>query len=110
MDNNRIEIFRPTGIFDNIKVLEFKNELIASLTDGGKNTILLDFSGITFMDSAGLGSLVLLLKTVRSHGAKMYLCNVNEQIRMLFELTNMDRVFESFGTQTDFFEKNKDTR
>lgn len=104
MDNNKIGIFKPTGIFDNIKVLEFKNDLLNSLTEEGKNIILLDFSGITFMDSAGLGSLVLLLKTVRSHGAKMYLCNVNAQIKMLFELTNMDRVFEIFGTEIDFIE------
>lgn len=102
MENNKIKIFQPTGIFDNIKVLEFKDDLIKSLLEEDRNLILLDFSGITFMDSAGLGSLVLLLKTVRSHNAKMCLCNVNEQIRMLFELTNMDRVFEIFGTQTDF--------
>ncbi|MBV5261788.1 STAS domain-containing protein [Synechococcus moorigangaii CMS01] len=101
--DNKIAIFQPTGIFDNIKSLEFKDDLLQSITAEQKEIILLDFTGITFMDSAGLGSLVLLLKTVRSHGAKMALCNVNEQVQMLFELTNMDRVFEIFPTQTDFF-------
>ncbi|MGB2926031.1 MAG: STAS domain-containing protein [Limnothrix sp.] len=100
----QIKTFRPTGIFDNIKVLEFRDDLIRSLSQEKVKSVLIDFEGITFMDSAGLGSLVLLLKTVRSHNATMYLCNVNPQIRMLFELTNMDRVFEIFGTQTDFIE------
>jgi anti-sigma B factor antagonist len=104
----KIKTFRPTGIFDNIKVLEFRDDLIRSMTDEGYKEVLLDFSGITFMDSAGLGSLVLLLKMVRSHSGTMYLCNVNEQIQMLFELTNMDRVFEIFGTHTDFIEQNQD--
>ncbi|NJN72997.1 MAG: STAS domain-containing protein [Limnothrix sp. RL_2_0] len=103
----KIKTFRPTGIFDNIKVLEFRDDLIKSLTRGDVQTVLIDFAGITFMDSAGLGSLVLLLKTVRSYSATMYLCNVNPQIQMLFELTNMDRVFEIFGTQTDFLESQK---
>jgi anti-anti-sigma factor len=100
----KIKTFRPTGIFDNIKVLEFRDDLIKSLVKDDIKSVLIDFEGITFMDSAGLGSLVLLLKTVRSNGATMYLCNVNPQIQMLFELTNMDRVFEIFGTQTDFLE------
>ena len=102
---DQIKIFRPTGIFDNIKVLEFQEDLLKSLTEESKNKVLLDFTGITFMDSAGLGSLVLLLKMARTHGGQMYLCNVNEQIQMLFELTNMNRVFEIFGTQADFLEK-----
>ncbi len=102
--NETIQVFEPTGIFDDIKIDEFRDDLLLSLTESNKKVILLDFSGITFMNSAGLGSLVLLLKTVLSHGARMYLCNVNEQIQMLLELTNMDRLFEIYGTQQDFFE------
>lgn len=78
-----------------------------SLTEGGKKKILLDFSGVTFMDSAGLGSLVLLLKMVRSHGGKLYLCNVNDQIQMLFELTNMNQVFNIYPTPEAFTEQNQ---
>ncbi|ACA99285.1 MULTISPECIES: STAS domain-containing protein [Cyanophyceae] len=103
--DNKIAVFHPTGIFDNIKSLEFKDDLLKSIIEEKKEVVVLDFAGITFMDSAGLGSLVLLLKTVRSHGAKMILCNVNEQVQMLFELTNMNRVFEIFATQADFFEQ-----
>ncbi|AFY37715.1 anti-sigma-factor antagonist [[Leptolyngbya] sp. PCC 7376] len=101
---DQLKTFHPTGIFDNIKVLEFRDDLLKSVTDEGAKRILLDFSGITFMDSAGLGSLVLLLKTVRAHGCKMYLCSVNQQIKMLFELTNMDSIFEIFSSQEEFLE------
>ena len=101
---DQLKTFHPTGIFDNIKVLEFRDDLLKCVTDGGAKRILLDFSGITFMDSAGLGSLVLLLKTVRAHGCKMCLCNVNQQITMLFELTNMDSIFEIFESENEFLE------
>lgn len=104
---DQLNIFHPTGIFDNIKVLEFRDDLLKGLTADGKKHILLDFAGITFMDSAGLGSLVLLLKTVRSYGGKLYLCNVNQQIQMLFELTNMDSIFEIFESPEAFLQKAK---
>lgn len=104
---DQLNIFHPTGIFDNIKVLEFRDDLLKGLTADGKKQILLDFTGITFMDSAGLGSLVLLLKTVRSYGGKLYLCNVNQQIQMLFELTNMDSIFEIFESSEAFLEKSQ---
>ncbi|OKH18783.1 STAS domain-containing protein [[Limnothrix rosea] IAM M-220] len=105
---DQLKTFHPTGIFDNIKVLEFRDDVLKSLTDEGKKHILLNFSGITFMDSAGLGSLVLLLKTVRAHGGTLYLCHVNQQIKMLFELTNMDRIFKIFTTEQAFLEQYQD--
>ena len=57
------------------------------------------------MDSSGLGALVLALKTVRGAGLKMFVCSINEQIKMLFELTSMDRVFEVFENREEFEQK-----
>jgi anti-anti-sigma factor len=57
------------------------------------------------MDSSGLGALVLSLKTVRSAGAKLFLCSINDQIKMLFELTSMDRVFEIFSSREELEQK-----
>jgi anti-sigma B factor antagonist len=56
------------------------------------------------MDSSGLGALVMALKNVRSAGAKLFICSVNEQIKMLFELTSMDRVFKIFSSKEDLEE------
>jgi anti-anti-sigma factor len=57
------------------------------------------------MDSSGLGALVLSLKTVRSAGGKLFICSINEQIKMLFELTDMDRVFEIFNNREELEQK-----
>jgi anti-anti-sigma factor len=56
------------------------------------------------MDSSGLGALVLALKGVRAAGSKLFVCSINEQIKILFELTSMDRVFEIFENQEKFLE------
>ena len=64
--------------------------------------MLIDFQDVTFMDSSGLGALVLALKTVRAAGGKLFICSINEQVRMLFELTSMDRVFQIFPNRDEF--------
>lgn len=87
-----MEIIKPKGILDGTKTTEFRQKINETLERGAK-VILVDFSEVTFMDSSGLGTLVFSLKTVRAAGAQFFLCSINDQIKMLFELTSMDRVF-----------------
>jgi anti-sigma B factor antagonist len=63
---------------------------------------LIDLKDIQFMDSSGLGTLVSAMKVVRGAGRKLFLCSVNGQIKMLFELTKMDKIFEKFADQDEF--------
>lgn len=102
--NPAIKVVEPSGILDGTKANEFRQE-ISDHVSNGVQMILIDFKDVTFMDSSGLGALVLALKTVRAakpHKTQMCLCSINEQIRMLFELTSMDRVFDIYDTRDDF--------
>lgn len=99
--NPVVEVVRPSGILDGTKAGQFRQE-ISNLVESNVDIVLIDFQDVTFMDSSGLGALVLALKTVRAAGGKLFVCSVNEQIKMLFELTSMDRVFEIFPTREDF--------
>lgn len=99
--NPVVEVVRPSGILDGTKAGQFRQE-ISNLVESNVEIVLIDFQDVTFMDSSGLGALVLALKTVRAAGGKLFVCSVNEQIKMLFELTSMDRVFEIFPTREDF--------
>jgi anti-anti-sigma factor len=98
------KIIQPSGILDSVQASQFRQEVVAALQEGAR-VIVIDFKGVTFMDSSGLGALVLSLKSVRSAGAQLFLCSINEQIKMLFELTNMDRVFEIFDDRQEFEQK-----
>jgi anti-anti-sigma factor len=92
---NNIRVVEPSGIFDSVQAAKFCHDveqLIACKVD----VIIVDFKDVTFMDSSGLGSLVQSLKITREAGVKLLLCSFNEQIRMLFELTGMERVFVVF--------------
>ena len=95
------EVIQPSGILDGTKATEFRQE-ISKIIKKNTKIILVDFQKVTFMDSSGLGSLVQALKTVRAAGSELFLCSINDQIKMLFELTSMDRVFEIFLNREDF--------
>ncbi|MGH7998345.1 MAG: STAS domain-containing protein, partial [Brasilonema sp.] len=64
--------------------------------------VLIDFKEVTFMDSSGLGALVLAFKALHSVDINLVLCSINEQLRILFELTSMDKVFEIYPSREEF--------
>ncbi|MBD2186379.1 STAS domain-containing protein [Aerosakkonema funiforme] len=99
-----VKIVQPAGMLDSSKGSLFRQE-INSLVENGATIVLVDFQDVTFMDSSGLGSLVLALKTVRAAGGKLFICSINEQVKMLFELTSMDRVFQIFANRDEFDRK-----
>ncbi len=99
--NSVFEVIEPKGILDGTKAVSFREEINQSIGNGAQ-IILVDFTDITFMDSSGLGALVLALKTVHTRNIKLVLCSINEQVKMLFELTSMDKIFEIFSSREEF--------
>jgi anti-anti-sigma factor len=97
----QVKIFQPNGSFDATKSQDFRQE-ITKIVEANPKIVLVDLKNVTFMDSSGLGALVLAFKTLRSSNSKLVLCSINEQIRILFELTGMDKVFEIFANQDEF--------
>lgn len=95
------KIVQPSGILDSVQGSKFRDD-VSNLIVNGAKIILVDFQDVTFMDSSGLGALVLALKTVRASGAKIFICAINDQVKMLFELTSMDKVFKIFPNRIEF--------
>lgn len=100
---SKIAVVQPSGILDGTQAMRFRQEISKLVESNEKKAeiIIVDFQNVTFMDSSGLGALVLSLKTVRAAGSQMFLCSINDQIKMLFELTNMDQVFKVFHNREE---------
>lgn len=67
------------------------------VVDGSAN-LLLDLSGVAFMDSAGLGVLVGIQKQVRIFRGSLTVVAPSRSVRRIFELTSLDKVFRSCDT------------
>ncbi|MEH1885858.1 STAS domain-containing protein [Nostoc sp.] len=97
----QVKVIKLNGNLNATTSQEFRQN-ITDVLEGGARIVLVDFKDVTFMDSSGLGALVLAFKTLRAADTKLVLCSINEQVRILFELTNMDKVFEIFPNQDAF--------
>ena len=58
--------------------------------------VVMDLSGVDFLDSSGLGSLIALLKRVSERGGDMKIAGLQKKVRMVFEITRAFKVFEIF--------------
>ncbi len=79
--------------------LRFK-EAVAEVIKQGENRLILDFSRVDFIDSSCLGALISLLKTLSGKG-QLVLCSLNSNIKAMFSLTRMDRVFTLCGDRSE---------
>ncbi len=85
-------VIQPSGVLDGPYTGQICQEIDNILTDGIQ-TILVDFQQVTFMNSFGISALVSSLESVNAGGAELFLCSLNDQIKLIFELTRMDQTF-----------------
>lgn len=71
---------------------EFRT-FVAELSAEQRKQIVLDLENVDFMDSSGLGAVVGCYKLTQSVGG-LLVCNVQQQVKEIFRLTHMDRIFE----------------
>lgn len=74
---------------------ELKTQML-SFFDDGKNNLVIDLKAVRFVDSSGLGSLVSGFKNASARNGNLKLCGLQPQVRSMFELTRLHRVFEIF--------------
>jgi anti-sigma B factor antagonist len=69
---------------------------IKRLVKDGCLHVIVDLDGVSFIDSSGLAALVSGLKAVRDAGGTLKLTGLSDQVRTVFGVTLLDRVFEFY--------------
>ena len=72
---------------------------VQSLIHQGQKHLLLDLSGVSYVDSAGLGELVQSYATTRNRGGTLKLLNVTKRLRDLLVVTKLLTVFDTFDDE-----------
>lgn len=70
----------------------------AAATGGGAKAIILDFGGLDYMNSGGIGLLVTLLVRVQRAGQRLLAVGLNEHYRQIFSLTRLDEAIAIHDT------------
>jgi anti-anti-sigma factor len=67
-----------------------------AMIDGKPQRLVIDLSGATYIDSAGLAALILAMQKVEGYGGRFFLTGVHETMRSIFETSRLDQIFQIF--------------
>ncbi|MBI4237475.1 MAG: STAS domain-containing protein [Deltaproteobacteria bacterium] len=94
-----LAILACQGSLDASTVDDFKRSA-QGLCDDGVRQLILDGSGLDFIDSVGLGALLALKRRLREHAGDVRLAALSSDVQSIFEITRLHRHFE-ICTTTD---------
>jgi anti-anti-sigma factor len=102
-----IATFEPSGYITAANVNEFKDALSKAVSTQDYSVFLVDMSRVEFLDSAGLMAIVTAFRLAQSLEKRFSLCSLAPSVRIIFELTQLDRVLEIFEDRSLFEESLK---
>jgi anti-anti-sigma factor len=74
---------------------------LKKILDGGAKKILVDFSKLNFVSSAGLRVLLSTAKRLGSSSGELRICGLNETVNEIFEISGFCTILNVFGTAQD---------
>src|SRR4029079_19455879 len=76
-------------------------EIISNALNSGKTKVLLDMSGVTTIDSSGIGELVGSYTTVTTVAGKLNLLHLPAKLNELLHVTQLITVFEVYENEAE---------
>ena len=80
------------------RLMEFEHSVKLRITEGARKMVL-DLTGLTYIDSAGLGMVATCAGLMAKAGGRMVVVSAGGKITQMFEITRLNRVIELY---TDF--------
>lgn len=74
-------------------------EKVKSLLAAGKKKIVLNLAQVSYIDSAGLGTLVATFHSARSQGATLKLTNLGTKFKEVLQVTKLMTVFDTYDSE-----------
>lgn len=74
------------------------NTSLHKLLDGKKKRIVVDLSGVSLMNSSGLGMLIGAVTTMRNAGGDLKIAAASEKVAQVFKITKVEKVMELHDT------------
>jgi len=103
---------------EDINIIELKGYLdahtapkledaISNLVNTNQYKIIVNFSDLDYISSAGLGVFMAFIETVRNKGGDIKFSAMNEKIYKIFDLIGFPRIYEFYSTDEEAIQKFK---
>ena len=63
--------------------------------------VVVNLAGVTFVDSTALATLVQAMRRCRQQHGDLRLCGLQQPVRIIFDLTRLDRVFKIYASEAE---------
>jgi anti-sigma B factor antagonist len=94
-------VFDDARILDETKLEELSRDLTELLNKTTEERVILDFRNVKFMSSSMLGKLIQVNKKAAEFKVKLKLCSIDPEIRQVFKITKLDKVFDIEADEAD---------
>lgn len=87
-------VIQPSGPLHSGNVITFQHQLNAAISSEQHSSLLVDMAQVESIDSDGLMALVSALSMSQRLNKRLSLCSISHSVRIILELTQLDRAFE----------------
>lgn len=98
-DNGRQMDVRISGDLDATSSRDLKRTLEAQIEQNKPSTVVIDCTGLNYIDSTGLGVLVSAMKKVHEHGGRIHIVHLKPYLQKIFRVTGLTGIFEIEETE-----------
>jgi anti-sigma B factor antagonist len=96
---NGVAVLELSGRFDSHAAPAI-SAWMTTVTERKPARVVVNLSGVHFIDSAALSALVSGMKHCRMSKGELYLCCLQQPVRIIFELTRLNRAFTVFDEES----------
>lgn len=93
-------VIEATGRLDMVAAPQLK-ALVQSAVGEAKTPVVVELSGVQFMDSTGLGALISGLRTTRQAGSDLRIAGATAQVLSVLTMTRIDRIIQPYRSVED---------
>lgn len=86
------------GELDHHSAEEVRSKIDDSIDRGNFKKLIIDFSGVTFMDSSGIGVVIGRYKRINLKKGTMCVANANNTVKKVFELSGMFKIIKLYDS------------
>jgi anti-sigma B factor antagonist len=100
-NNGEVAIVRfiERKITDDTTIQGLGEELLGLVEHDGRRLLLLNFEGVEFLSSAMLNKLISVNSKAKALGGSVKICNLRTELRDVFKITRLDRMFDIRTTE-----------
>ncbi|MBN8546017.1 MAG: STAS domain-containing protein [Ignavibacteria bacterium] len=81
-----------------IQDFDLLSKHLTDIIELGEKRLILDFSSLHFINSAGLRAIIVAVQKMNNASGKVVFCNVNETVEKLFGITGYSSLLERYSS------------